>query len=420
MAAAASATPALEIAGIACPACHTQLAAGSVFCIGCGHDLRTGKSSVVKVVKSPKLRPGVGTSTAGRGSARGNPAEASPLYGPLVSWTLGLIAGLTALIAVGCAIAGAIAGRGLALPVVLGSLIGALLWFYIGPWWFRVRVGWAGGDADGDAGRSAYFVSAIPSGLFSAMVALMRIGANPLGESDLAISIVGSAVGAISIVWLFWIAREAFGANTIGGILLLIVLPLALQVALIVLAAAIFAAAVLGGASGSNLESQAAAATSPGRPPSSADLQTQVVTLRPSPGYPFGLEYPSTWKLEYLPVEEEGVSGVMFTSPDGSAISIHVSDAEIELQPWFDSVVEAIRAQRMQVGTATTLNAFGNRLGAGREFKAHDNQRTIRVRHLMSKEHDRWILIESVVGSPDQSGATEATERIAGSITLLK
>lgn len=439
LAAAAAAAPVDATAMATCPSCHGALTPGSVFCVGCGHDLRTGAKASVKVIRAPKS---TGPSPFGRGGSIGSGAAGGGSMAG-IGWTLGLGSSVVTLIAVLTMLADGVA-RGLlrngappdlggsgvgpspvATPYFLGTLVGAalvgFLWSYVGPWWFRTRVGWAGGSADSDAARSSYFATVLPYTLVAGLGALVALTSGTTSAAFLTVQLFGFAVLFIGCIGLFWIAKNAFGAKTLGGLFLLVALPWAWYIAQIVLLLASVAileglkAAEHRGGPGPSVPRARAAPREEAAPRASALSQVHEATST----HPIRIQYPNDWTLVEIPKSQPKASGVTLTAPSRATVAVNVATDRINMDEWERILLRGYRSQGAFITNGSPVNSIGRWAGVGRSFILDRRGNRMMLRLVMAQSDDgHWLMIEMVTHSPDQFGDEAMVARILDTITV--
>ncbi|MBL9120547.1 MAG: hypothetical protein JNL80_11615 [Phycisphaerae bacterium] len=416
IAAAAAAAPTAAPMQLACPACQAPIPSGGVFCVGCGHDLRTGKKTSMKVQKAPKATPAVRAGSQGPSAGAGGGA----LDGVLVNWTLGFSPSMAILIVFFYALAGGIvrvatagslfSGRtpvmangwgGSLLFLGIGSSIAAVLVYFVGAWWFRVRVSWSGGEADVDAARSSYCATYLPSLVVLVMAAALCLQSVPgqLSESTQTVAIslhlLSEGLAYLGCLWLFWIAHRAFRAKLVGAALLLVALPW-----VVFILAAVLAVAAEGL---KELKAEAGAAS---------QRAAQFGIAGPHEDLPLAVEFPAAWQTRYNPPEEE-LRGIGLEAPSGEGVHVSVSDEEIDFESWASAVVEGYAEMEFTADAGVPLSSLGKWHGKGRAYRLSGQGETLIARILMTPTGEgRWLLIEALRSEPDVNRVQPLFERI--------
>lgn len=442
LASAASAAPAAASAALTCPACASSLAPGSVFCVGCGHDLRTGAKAATKVLKAPKSaalggKGGGGSGGRGGGAPRGG---TSALSGPLVGWTLGLGGSIPAIIAVitaasdgierhytRLALSQELAGAGLRAPpsggayligTMIGSLIGGLLYYFIASWWFQKRVRWAGGDVDTETARSSYFATLLPYTLFSVIAAILLLTSGGIGaSSEIAGTLSVIALGTLfaTCIWLFWIAKEAFGVRTVPGVLLLVVLPWAVYgtVIAVVIASAVALATIAETRNDAPLAQAGSASTS-----------ARQVLFPGSPNAPIQITHPEGWVLTEMPRDEgEPTWGIFLDrgerGEDTASLGVYASTEPVIFNDWVREITAEFRKAGMTLVPSGSLTTLGPFAGQGTEFSARSADGRGRARLFVAEVPDRgWIMLQIFVPEPDGATSGITIQRMVNSIVV--
>ncbi len=427
LASAASAVPTAAAAALVCPACASSLAPGAVFCVGCGHDLRTGAKASTKVQKAPKA-------TGKPGSA---PRGASSLSGPLVGWTLGLGGSIPLVIAVVTALADGIeriysqramaeefgnagfrappTGGPMLVGMAIGSIIGGLLYYFIASWWFQKRVAWAGGSVDTDTARSSYFASLLPYTVISVIAAVLLIsgdGGGAAGDIAATLAIIGFGTLFATCIWLFWIAKEAFGVRTVPGVILLVVLPW-------VMYGVIFAAVLVGTAA-----TAAAAGSLNAGLPSNQSAQSarggQQVLFPGSAVAPIQISHPEGWTLEEMPRDEGDPQwGISIDGPDGASLAVYASTEPILFNDWVRDMTGEFRRAGLTLVPTGSIATLGPFAGQGTEFGVRSADGRARARLFVAEVPDRgWVMIQTFMPDPDAANNAAVIQRMANSIVI--
>lgn len=357
--------------------------------------------------------------------------------------------------------------------LALGSFLGAVVLWLIGPAWFRLRVRWAGGTCTYGQARAAYFASCLPlavvGGLHFLGVLLSFHG--PSDQAFLASWYVRVGAPAIVIllsvvacIQLWHMAWRGTGAKPIESAVLLIGLPCLLYlVSLIALAIPSIALGTSANRDGAGMQAGdvdrelapwrdrgagRAGATSPGDAAdarsadrrqgrgrsSSAPRPAASLTERPSdPRTPVRFSYPDDWTLEQEEADAYTGWPLMLTGPDGRAVLRiqPLTAAERAGDPRFivDSFIRSVAGQTRDLGTASEgpeLAYFGGRPAIGREmpFVARAGGWRGSLIAMLVRESDamnaKAALIFAVLPSASDGGGAdrEAVERIITSLTF--
>lgn len=412
MAAEASVAPPIALS---CPKCHAGMDAGAVFCVQCGHDLRSGHAAKTRVQRAPKGPPVTSN-------------EMSTLFAS--GWTLGLgnLAVLIAFVTVLCdAINGGMARAGtrptaswgmILVSSFVAACIGTVIWWFLGPWWYRVRVQWAGGDADTDSIRSPYFATILPLTIFSAVSVIVTImsHSSPFEymQADWATwdtleSVIGLALLLFATVWLFLIVRRAFGVRLVPGILLLVVLPLVWYLAVFIAVIVMMTAVAIA--------DPAAFGRATGISPITSSPRQYV----PAEGYPFTFDYPANWVTSYGesdPSDPEMPRELLVEGPDGTNVTLFHFPFEIEFDAAADETMAGLRDLGFAVTPVRDIDSLEKFRGTGRELLLRSPEGDGRATLFTFPTREGAVWVQVIVNDPDHLDGYAGVRQILRSLIV--
>jgi hypothetical protein len=302
----------------------------------------------------------------------------------------------------------------LLVAIAVLAMIGGLLYAAIGPWWFQKRVIWSGGDVDAATARSSYFATLLPYTLAVGAIAALNIATAGSDTAEwLETTLTLLSIGALfaSCLWLYWIARQAFGVRRGPGIVLLIALPW-LWYALINIAGL---AAGFVGAMQAEVRAIAQA---------TADNNTPGVHFAGSPDTPMELTAPRGWSVEAMPRTEDDPSwGVSVDASDGSYLLVIASIEPIAFDEWVRETTRDYRDFGVSVVPTGTLTSIGStatpRSGEGTTFALRSEEGDGRLTLFIAEAPDQgWIMFQIVVPEPDITGSAAAIQRMIDSLVV--
>ena len=423
LAALAAGAPVAPPTAVACPSCRRILDQGAVVCVGCGYDLRSGRAAKTKVTKAS---PAGGRPT---GQGIGGRLFASVVSGPL-SVGGGALAFATAYVTVVASVPDQLAWRDPAMVARMswGMLFGmtavvgilaSLLYFLIAPWFFRVRLQWAGGSIDPETSRRVYFVTVLPYAVWSAFMALLTVNtfdtpiAAKLSESvfhGLVAPFVGLGLLCLGTLPLFLMASQGCGGRKVPSFLLLVALPIGWYVVQVVLVvAAAVALAVASPKAFAKVTGTTAMVSAPQQ-------------FAAQPDAPYAFDYPANWQVEVDDVDPEmEFRGLRIQGVDGSTLGIQLSGGSGLATPQeiIDGVASGLRGEGLALEPRGELARLGPFNGTGRTFLGTADGDRVTVQVLVHRAAgERVLLLVSLVRLPDDADGAAGIDLILRTLRL--
>ncbi|MBI4616880.1 MAG: hypothetical protein HY720_24920 [Planctomycetes bacterium] len=286
-------------------------------------------------------------------------------------------------------------------PIVWGFVlvvggIGAVLYYLIGGWWYRVRLKWCGaGEPDPILSRRVYgfssLVWAIPFVLY-AMVGTFRY-ASPAEAALAEASWLDFALLAFPF-WSLWTShtgvRTLFWVRPVLALVWFLVLPAALY-------AAGIAIVVLAVASGPLQDAE--------RP----DLDH----LKRHSSDRLFFEYPGNWRIESEDEDYDPNANIDFDCPQDATMNVLVYDSESTAEEELDEAIERFRNTFADVSAGSTFSTWGIYSGSGWEATGKYKAVTCRIRLFVARTQVGPILqVREVYRPGDERVLKPGFERI--------
>lgn len=483
----------------ACPSCRQPVESFALVCVGCGHDLAAAKleRGLANASDAVVGRTAVGGAVATHGAAHQSPDDATSGWidylldpGGWIVWVkqskqlLGLGAILTFAIAFVAMFGGLPAAaqfthahptwtehlaarfdgwaKFLLLYGVGATLLTVVYWF-VGPWWFRVRVAWAGGQCDEENARIAYFSTLLPYAILMVPHLLLTLLAfrgpvDPALHASAYFTVVapvfGTLVLIVASVHLWIMATRGLGARPDRAALALIALPAAIYIGRAMVAS--LAIDSVGGAVGIVIEAreterakqaeeiaqarqrrlaearqaQDAAREAAGATTADPDVSSRGAAATPNfattqhtPGgrIPVRFTYRADWSTSVEPLRHYQYDIVSARSREGWEARVHAySREDFDGSPIqaLDQISFEILKEDPSARMIGGLTRLGSRDGVGREYRYTIGARTVRG-IIFAPDRDGshpLLIVEAVVPDDDQSAARAVVELIATSV----
>lgn len=288
------------------------------------------------------------------------------------------------------------------------TLVGAILYWLIGPLWLKVRVGWSGGSCTREAARAALFASALPAcvlmSLSATLVVLVFRGPTDVRFflSDyyrVAFPLLAALLLILGSVQVWHMAWRGFGAKAIPSALLVLGLPVLVSV---------FGLAQAFGMRGMTSESGSGASPPQvvGRAPIDAPKPNapNEVQHRPHPRTPVRFTYMNNWTIRPDHARGTESAGVEVRSNGGSLVYIQRFTKEESkgnpaglLDGWLKGMLRD-GLKGAQLVKVADLTEFAGRAAKGYQFDG----KTRGVEMGLGKPTAYLLLLSEMV-SPDQS-----------------
>jgi len=311
---------------------------------------------------------------------------------------------------------------------VLGGVVGGLISWYLGPFVYRLRLKWSGGDdIEPISARVIYFFSSVPAALWVVGAALMLITASETPKDALMASVGPSAFAAgVALVLLlaagcvitFLTAWQAFDASAGRAAFWFLAVPfawygLSLASLSIVLASGTLdpLKSVQGGGRAPSGRSVVIA------PPNTA----QPKLHEHSALLPDDFRYPGNWTVSEHAAPTVEFRMLQVAAPDGSEfVMLLVSPAEIEVDEEFilDNMTKGL-AKGARLSAPEPITALGRFNGQGRVYTGVISGRPARiVLFVRPVANARRLVVAMIRPEPDQHSAERGFELILQSLKV--
>ncbi len=277
--------------------------------------------------------------------------------------------------------------------IVLGAgAIGGLLYYHIGGWWYRVRLGWSGvRDPDRPLSVRVYLYSAVVVALPTLVFELLNTGSHPTPSA--ASASAGSAWHLLVLVFPFWSVivsyvgvRTVFGARGVAGAVWFLVLPVLIYGGLI---AAVMGAALMGFL------------------PTPAPRLTDPLT-HSSPTITFS--YPRNWRVMTEDPDYDAGAYVPIEAPQDASVMLALYPPRAFVSPEDDvrQSLESFLENGMAVVSRRDMAAWGTLSGKGADVLLRGNGiDAMRLRVFVGEPHRGVRLLVHEVCSRDEESKVE-------------